>query len=110
VTLQRHPSSQAFHDLLIVVGEMHDAKQIDYGSDEDPFANVREAEQFGLPGWAGAVLRNNDKQVRLRKAVRDTIYHGEPKLRFEGVQDTFVDQAVYALIGHVLHQEWEASR
>lgn len=104
----RHPSSQAFHDLLTIVGNMHDAKQADYGSDEDPFANVRASTALGIPGWGGAVLRNGDKQIRLAKAVRDTLTHGEPRLRNEGVRDAFVDQAVYALIGHVLYDEWEA--
>jgi hypothetical protein len=95
---------------LVVVGDMHDRKQLDYGSDDDPFRNVRLSEELGIPGWAGAVLRNNDKQVRLNKAVRDTLTKGYPDLANEGVRDGFIDKAVYALIGHVLYEEWEAQR
>lgn len=107
---KRHPSSQAFHDKLVVVGQMHDKKQLDYGSDKDPFANVRGSEDLGIPGWCGAVLRNNDKQHRLARAVKDTLTTGAPQLANEGVQDGFVDQAVYALIGSVLYDEWERDR
>jgi len=108
--MSRNPSSQKFHDLLTVVGDMHDAKQKDYGTDADPFRNVRLSEELGIPGWAGSVLRMNDKQVRLNKAVRDTLATGAPGLIHESVQDNFIDKAVYALIGHVLYDEWEQAR
>jgi hypothetical protein len=83
---------------------------LDYGTSTDPFANVRRSEDLGIPGWCGAVLRNNDKQIRLQKAVRDTIERGTPVLANEGVKDSLLDQAVYALIGYVLYEDWEASQ
>lgn len=86
---------------------MHDLKQQDYGRDSDPFANVRAIEEMGLPGWTGCVIRNNDKQKRLAKAVRDTLTVGSPQLANEGVRDTFLDQAVYSVIGLVLYEEWD---
>lgn len=107
--MERHPNSARFHALLGEAGEMHDRKQQDYGKGSDPFANVRASEELGIPGWAGAVLRMNDKQVRLAKAVRDTLNTGQPRLANEGVQDTFMDMAVYALIGYVLYEEWTPS-
>lgn len=86
---------------------MHDAKQADYGSDYDPFANIRDSEKLGIPGWCGAILRNNDKQVRLQKAVRDTLDKGKPNLKNEGVKDSLLDQAVYAIIAYVMYEDWE---
>lgn len=103
----RHPLSERFHDVLIEVGAMHDAKQADYGSQYDPFANIRESEKLGVPSWGGAALRMNDKMVRIQKAVRDTLDTGKPNLRNEGVKDSFLDMAVYAIIGLVCYEDWE---
>lgn len=86
---------------------MHDQKQGDYGKGDDPFANVRKSADMGIPGWCGAVLRMNDKQVRLQKAVLDTITEGAPNLKNEGVKDTLMDMAVYALIAYVLFEDWD---
>lgn len=107
---ERHPSSARFHEVLAEVGRMHDAKQLDYGSDADPFANVRSTEELGVPAWVGVVMRLGDKRKRLVKAARDTITNGKPSLANEGVRDTLLDEAVYALIGLVLYEEWEASQ
>lgn len=105
---ERHPSSQAFHDLLESVGEMHDRKQADYGSKRDPFLNIRATEPFGIPAWCATVVRMNDKQVRLMIAMEQTVKGGAPRLSNEGVRDSLLDQAVYSLIGHVMYDEWEA--
>lgn len=101
-----HPSSQRFHELADEIKELHDRKQSDYGSASDPFLNVRGSEELGIPAWVGAVLRNNDKQVRLNKAAKDTVEMGFPALTNEGVLDSLKDQAVYALIAYVLYEEW----
>jgi hypothetical protein len=108
MTAERHPNSARFHEYLATIGDMHDLKQQDYGRDDDPFANVREIEKMGIPAWVGTVIRNNDKQVRLQKAVRDTMLTGAPQLSNEGVRDTLVDMAVYAVIGLVLFEEFES--
>ncbi len=39
----RPRGSESFHALLKEMGELHDRKQEDYGTDGDPFANVRGA-------------------------------------------------------------------
>lgn len=96
---QRHPASAAFHALLRDAGEMHDRKQSDYGTDEDPFANVRAASEWGLPGSLGACIRINDKIRRLQAFYR------KGSLANESVEDAFMDIAVYALIGLLLYRE-----
>lgn len=95
----RHPNSQRFHDLLEEAGALHDKKQRDYGKGDDPFANVRSSEDWGLPGWVGAMVRLNDKVKRLQTFAQT----GE--LSNEGAIDSFMDIAVYALIARVLLEE-----
>src|SRR5438105_5064914 len=49
-----HGGSQRFHQILEELGQLHDKKQRDYGSGNDPFANVRGSVAFGVPAWVGA--------------------------------------------------------
>lgn len=97
--VSRHPLSQRFHQLLSEAGEMHDRKQEDYGLDNDPFHNVRSSSDFGVPGWVGCMIRADDKMKRLKK------FSQKGELRNESVADSFMDLAVYALIGLVLYEE-----
>ena len=99
--LSRHPLSARFHELLYEAGETHDAKQSDYGTDTDPFANVRASQDWGIPGWVGCMVRATDKLKRLQKFAQ------KGELRNESVKDSFMDLAVYALIGYVLYEEEE---
>src|SRR5690606_38804879 len=88
-----------FHAWLKKLGELHDKKQLDYGREHDPFANVRGAEDFGVPGWVGALIRANDKMRRLQKAAQGGT------LANEGVVDSLMDLAVYAVIALMLFGE-----
>jgi hypothetical protein len=100
----RHPSSERFHQLLAEIGVLHDAKQRDYGTNDDPFANVRSSSAWGMPAWVGAMVRATDKVKRLQTlASRGSLGH-EPAV------DAFKDLAVYALIGLVLFEEESANR
>jgi hypothetical protein len=78
-----------FHELLRQIGELHDKKQRDYGADEDPFANVRASQEWGVEPWVGALVRLNDK--------------GE--LANESAEDSMMDIAVYSLIALILYRE-----
>src|SRR6185437_6718536 len=78
---------------------MHVRKGADYGQGTDTFANVRASEDFGIPGWLGAVMRGNDKMARLKSfAVKG-------KLENEPVEDSLLDLANYAIIAMVLWRE-----
>ena len=59
-----------FDQVLADIRALHDKKQADYGKSHDPFANVRASEEFGIPGWVGAMIRANDKMRRLQAAAR----------------------------------------
>jgi hypothetical protein len=91
--------SMRFHELLQEMGELHDKKQADYGRPDDPFANVRASEDFGITGWIGCMMRANDKMRRLQTAAKGST------LLNEGVRDSLMDLAVYSLIGLILYEE-----
>ena len=93
--------SDRFHEVLSDMGAMHDKKQQDYGRPGDPFANVRASEDWGMDPWVGAMIRANDKIRRLQT------YAQKGTLANEGVKDSFLDLAVYAIIAYVLFEEGE---
>lgn len=88
-----------FTALLKEIDAMHTRKQADYGSDKDPFANVRASEEWGIPAWVGALVRLNDKIVRLKSFAR------RGTLANESAEDSLVDVMTYAGIATVLYRE-----
>ena len=94
-----------FLKLLEEMAELHAKKQADYGiENQDPFANVRASQDWGIPSWLGALVRLNDKVVRLKTYARTG------KLSNEGAEDSMLDIAVYALIALILHREEKRSK
>lgn len=91
--------SKRVHEILKELGELHDKKQVDYGSSTDPFANVRAGQEFGVSPWVNAILRMNDKMVRIKSFIRNG------QLANEGLEDSLRDIAVYAVISLVLRKE-----
>jgi hypothetical protein len=91
-----------FHALLQQIGSLHDAKQQDYGTNADAFANVRSSEEWGVSPWIGAMIRATDKVRRLQT------YAAKGSLVNEGVEDSLMDLAVYSLIALVLFREEQA--
>lgn len=91
--------SEHFHEELKKLGRLHDRKQADYGTHEDPFANVRASEDFGIPAWVGCMVRANDKIRRIQT------YSKGADLRCESVEDSLQDLAVYAVIALCLLKE-----
>lgn len=94
------PGHPEFLKLLDQMRELHQRKAADYGTrGEDPLANLRASEGFGIPAWVGAVIRCNDKMRRVMAFVK----HGE--LKNESVEDSLLDGAAYFLLGLVLFRE-----
>ena len=89
---------QQFHAILSEMGETFDRKNRDYGQDCDPFANVRQSEQWGIAPWIGAMVRAGDKMTRLETFVQ------KGTLANEGVEDSLLDLAVYAIIAYTAVQ------
>lgn len=88
-----------FEKIVAEILALHDRKQHDYGRMNDPFANVRASEDFGIAGWIGAVVRANDKMRRLQNAAKGTL------LKNESIEDSLMDMAVYSIIALVLYRE-----
>jgi hypothetical protein len=96
----RHPSSAAFVRLLAEMQRLHESKSADYGSEEDPLANVRSGADFvNIEPWRGCMVRIADKVQRLRTFCRTG------RLVHEGVRDTLLDLSAYSLLAIVLFDE-----
>jgi hypothetical protein len=96
----RHPSSAAFVRLLEEMQRLHESKSADYGSEEDPLANVRSGADFvNIEPWRGCMVRIADKVQRLRTYCRTG------RLVHEGVRDTLLDLSAYSLLAIVLFDE-----
>ena len=93
------PGDPRFHGVLEELAAMHAKKAADYGSGKDVFANVRGSSAFGVPPWIGAMLRGNDKVKRIQSFIANG------KLENEGVEDSLLDLASYAIIALVLLRE-----
>jgi hypothetical protein len=97
---RRHPSSTAFIDLLDEMRRLHESKSADYGSEDDPLANIRQGAEFvDIEHWRGCMVRIADKVQRLRTFCRTG------RLVHEGVRDTLLDLSAYSLLAIVLFDE-----
>lgn len=88
-----------FYGILREMGLLHAKKNRDYGTDEDPLANIRAAEEFTIPAWMAALNRENDKTVRLKTFCK------KRTLANEGVEDSFLDKANYSVLALILYRE-----
>jgi hypothetical protein len=95
-----HPG---FHKVLDEMRAVHDRKSADYGFGDDPLANCRASEEFGVPAWVGVLIRLNDKVTRLKS------YLANGKLANEGVEDALLDLTNYGAIALVLYRELVAA-
>lgn len=87
-----HPK---FYELLDKMAEIHSNKSHDYANLQDPLYNLR------MFGWRGVVVRLGDKFCRLKSFYEK----GEFRVNDENVKDTFLDTAIYALLGIILYEE-----
>lgn len=98
-TQQKRIGDPRFLAELDAEEELHAKKQADYGTDGDPFANLRASAEFGVPPWVGAVIRMNDKVSRIKSFLKNG------RLRNEPIIDSFRDISIYAKIAKVLYCE-----
>jgi hypothetical protein len=92
-----------FTEILGELADLHAKKAKDYGSDEDPLANIRASAEFGVRPVVGALVRLNDKVHRLKR------FAARGNLANESAQDSIKDIAVYAVIAQQLLEEEEES-
>lgn len=92
-------TARAFYDVLTAMRALHDRKGTDYGAEEDSFANVRAAGEWGVSPWVGVFIRICDKVHRLQRFAQ----RGD--LANESAADSMLDIAVYAPIALILYLE-----
>jgi hypothetical protein len=94
------PGTAEFLSVLAEIGALHKRKTLDYGQDEDALSNIRSSSDvINVSPWAGCILRISDKMHRLRSFFR------RGRVEFDGVEDTLLDIACYAVIALVLYRE-----
>ena len=86
-------------EILDDLRELHLKKSADYGVGEDPLANLRASERFGIPAWVGAMVRAQDKMQRVQAFVRNG------SLKNESLEDSLLDGAAYFILALVLYRE-----
>src|SRR6476659_8202886 len=96
-----HPLYKRYNKFWLKVREIRDKKGKDYGTKEDPFANIRGAQEFGVAPWIGAANSANDCLTRIKQFARTG------RLENESVEDSMLDLANYALICLTL---WDEAR
>lgn len=87
-----------FEQVILEVINMHRVKGNDYGTSSDFFANVSQSSDWGVDPWVGAMMRLNDKVVRLQQAAQGVF------LKNEGIEDSMLDIATYAIIALCLYR------
>jgi hypothetical protein len=93
-----HPGFLALLDEMRL---LHLKKSADYGSKNDPLANVRKAAEAGVEPWRASWLRALDKVHRINA------YCQTGRLENESVEDSFLDLASQCLIALALRRETE---
>lgn len=92
-----------FYALLERMAEVHSAKNLDYSGDKDPLRNLRQCADAGIDPWVGVVVRLTDKMDRLKSFAKARTF----AVKDEGIADTLIDVANYALLCLVLFEEQE---
>jgi len=94
------PGSREFLSVLDEIKQLHLAKTLDYGEDEDALANIRNgAEVVNIEPWKACLIRMADKMQRLKAFCHNG------RVEFDGIEDTLKDIAAYSVIGLVLRRE-----
>lgn len=89
----------SFQEVFDELNSMQQRKGADYGTNEDPLADLVISERFGIDPWINVMLRCSQKISRLATFVR------KGKLHNESVEDSLIDLAVYAIHALRLYRE-----
>ena len=93
--------NREFDDSLDELKMLHDAKNHDYATEENPYKNLEKVSAIGVAPWRGIVIRLMDKFSRLEEYC----VKGELAIKSEGIQDTFADIAVYSILARILFRK-----
>ena len=80
---------------------LHDAKNHDNATEENPYKNLKGVSRIGIEPWRGIVIRLMDKFSRLEEYC----VKGELAIKSEGIEDTFKDIANYSILAMILFRK-----
>jgi len=99
-TIQGQPNNTiGIIELLDQMKTTHDKKNKDYGTQNEPFANVLASQELGVDPILAVCIRMNDKVTRLKSFL------DKGNLENESVEDSLLDIAVYSIINVVIIDE-----
>jgi len=109
VTFLKHTFTNGdprFYEALARFACLHSDKNRDYAGD-DPLANLKRCEHFGLPSWLGVVVRLSDKDSRFESWLKRQMSNDNTAMavRDESVYDTLDDRAIYTILLRILLEE-----
>lgn len=90
-----------YENFLEKILETLQAKNHDYTGSEDPFANFRASEVYGVDARKGILLRAQDKFMRINTHIEK----GKLMVEGEGVEDAIADVIGYMLLLYGLESE-----
>jgi len=93
-----------FRAVLSEMLKLHISKSNDYGTNRDPYANYRAAEQIGVSAWKSCFIRGLEKVQRIANAASGKV------LNHESAENSFLDLANHVVIAKVLYDEEQASK
>ena len=93
--------NREFDDALDELKMLHDAKNHDYATAENPYKNLEKVLSIGIEPWRGIVIRLMDKFSRLEEYC----VKGELAIKSEGITDTFKDIANYSILAMILFRK-----
>jgi hypothetical protein len=93
--------NKEFDDALDELKMLHDAKNHDYATADNPYKNLEGVERIGIEAWRGIVIRLMDKFER----VQQYCVNGDLAIKSEGMEDTFKDIAVYSTLAFILFRK-----
>lgn len=93
--------NKEFDDALDELKMLHDAKNHDYATAENPYKNLEGVSRIGIEPWRGIVIRLMDKFER----VQQYCINGELAIKSEGMEDILKDIAVYSTLAMILFRK-----
>lgn len=101
MSVSRKDLTKTAYDLFDEAVVILEAKNKDYATDEDVFANFRASEILGVEPELALLIRCLDKVARLRAFIRN----GELAVKNEGYRDAIVDTINYMVLLYGLLEE-----
>ena len=102
----RNPKFKALLDQILI---LHESKNSDYATTQDPLSNLKECRCFGVNPSIGVMVRISDKYSRMKQLLLKESQGKTNEVQNENIEDTAMDLAVYSLLFILLRREPIAS-